>query len=117
MDDITERIDGRCQMCGTPCDAEFCGDGHWQLWMASRLSNYALAEVTRHLTTAAEAMAPVLAQLGASMEQVRQVCIQAGIVPETPPADPRAAALHARRHRNTGPTVHADPRRNRRRGR
>lgn len=32
-------------------------------------------------------------------------------------ADPAARALAARRHRNTGPSVHADPRRNRRRPR
>lgn len=64
----------------------------------------AWAETARKL---AQAMAPEL-------ERVHQQLVDAGVMPEPLPDDPAERALYLRRHHNTGPPVHADPRRNRR---
>lgn len=112
MDEIADRVDGRCQMCGSPCDADFCCDGHFELWMAVRASRF--AEVGAGLAAAAASLAPALNELGRVIRGVQRGLVEAGMVPGERPSDPKAAALHARRHRNTGPTVHADPRLNRR---
>lgn len=140
IDDLTAPT-GHCRVCdveldgGAPSD-DFCGELHQQLWTQRRarrdgsaLTEAEVAEILRRhgeqLAAVAAAMRPALEQLvrgfHAAARALSERMRDAGLVPDVSPDesttdDPKARALAARRNRNTGPVVHADPRRNRRPG-
>jgi len=52
-------------------------------------------------------------QLGPVMQRLRESLQEAGVLPETPPEDPKARALWLRQHRSTGPARPGPQRRRR----